>query len=196
MDLANQKSELRKQVLTQREALSFDERAALSRIITERIFAMPEYQNAKTVLGYMNFASEFVSELWVRQALADGKTLLLPRVNRDCKELELYRVDGLATQLQQGSWGILEPVPERCERLKELNAVEFALLPGVAYTRQGARLGYGGGFYDKLLARIEPRPTLVAAAYALQVVAEIPQEPTDIRVAWVVTEQEMISCPV
>lgn len=194
MSLANQKSELRKQVLTQREALSSDERAALSRIITERILAMPEYQNAKTVLGYMNFASEFVSELWVKQALADGKTLLLPRVNRTTNALELYRVDNLASQLQSGSWGILEPVPERCERLKELNAVEFALLPGVAFTRQGARLGYGGGFYDKLLAHIAPRPVLVAAAYALQVVQEIPQESTDIRVDWVVTEHETISC--
>ncbi|MBW8079410.1 MAG: 5-formyltetrahydrofolate cyclo-ligase [Gallionella sp.] len=194
MSLANQKAGLRKQVLAQREALSADERAAISRLITEHILAMPEYQNATTVLGYMHFGSEFISELWVRQALADGKRLVLPRVNRHANELDLYRVDDLASQLAAGSWGIAEPLVERCERLIDLNEVEFALLPGVAFARNGARLGYGGGYYDKLLARINPHPVRVAAAFALQVVQNVPQETTDVEVEWLVTERETIRC--
>jgi 5-formyltetrahydrofolate cyclo-ligase len=194
VSLANQKAGLRKQVLAQREALSADERAAISRLITEHILAMPEYQNATTVLGYMHFGSEFISELWVRQALADGKRLVLPRVNRHANELDLYRVDDLASQLAAGSWGIAEPVVERCERLIDLNEVEFALLPGVAFARNGARLGYGGGYYDKLLARINPHPVRVAAAFALQVVQNVPQETTDVEVEWLVTERETIRC--
>jgi 5-formyltetrahydrofolate cyclo-ligase len=194
VSLANQKAGLRKQVLAQREALSADERAAISRLITEHILAMPEYQNATTVLGYMHFGSEFISELWVRQALADGKRLVLPRVNRHANELDLYRVDDLASQLAAGSWGIAEPLVERCERLIDLNEVEFALLPGVAFARNGARLGYGGGYYDKLLARINPHPVRVAAAFALQVVQNVPQETTDVEVEWLVTERETIRC--
>jgi 5-formyltetrahydrofolate cyclo-ligase len=87
-------------------------------------------------------------------------------------------------------------VVERCERINSLNEVEFALLPGVAFTRSGARLGYGGGFYDKLLAGrgCEPRPTLVAAAFALQIVERIPLETTDVKVEWIITEQETIAC--
>ena len=85
------------------------------------------------------------------------------------------------TSWQPGLWGIREPVVERCERLATLNEVEFALLPGVAFSRDGARLGYGGGFYDKLLARMTHRPALVAAAFALQIVEQIPQEATDVK---------------
>lgn len=166
----------------------------MSHAIVAQLVAMPAYQHASTVLGYLNFGAEFCSRLWVEQALADGKVLFLPRVHRASGELELYRVHDLVAQLQQSSWGIDEPVPERCERLIELNAVEFALLPGVAFSPNGARLGYGGGYYDKLLARMKPHPPLVAAAYALQIVQEIPQETTDVRVDWIVTEQQMIKC--
>ncbi len=194
MNLAAQKQALRKNILGLREALSADERLAASLIITERIAALPAYQRAATVLGYMNFGSEFASELWVGRVLADGKRLVLPRVNRHTNELDLYRVDDLASQLAAGSWGIAEPVVERCERLINLNEVEFALLPGVAFARNGARLGYGGGYYDKLLARINPHPVRVAAAFALQVVQNVPQETTDVEVEWLVTERETIRC--
>jgi len=67
-------------------------------------------------------------------------------------------------------------------------------LPGVAFTRDGARLGYGGGFYDRLLAGIAQRPILIAAAFALQIVEALPQEAHDARVGWLVTEQETIDC--
>jgi 5-formyltetrahydrofolate cyclo-ligase len=126
--------------------------------------------------------------------LADSKQLVLPKVNRQTNQLDLYWVNDLPSQLAAGLWGIPEPVAERCERLNTLNEVEFALLPGVAFTRSGARLGYGGGFYDKLLANIKPHPTLVAAAFGLQVVEDMPQEATDVKVEWVVTEQEVIHC--
>ena len=157
---------------------------------------MPVYQRSGVVLAYMNFGTEFDSRSWVMQVLADGKRLVLPKVNRDTGQLDLYRVHDLESQLAAGLWGIAEPVPERCERLIDLNEVEFALLPGVAFARDGARLGYGGGYYDKLLARMTHSPALVAAAFALQVVQDVPQEATDVRVEWLVTEQGIIDCSV
>ncbi len=177
---------------------------------------MPVYQRSGVVLAYMNFGTEFDSRSWVMQVLADGKRLVLPKVNRDTGQLDLYRVHDLESQLAAGLWGIAEPVPERCERLIDLNEVEFALLPGVAFARDGARLGYGGGYYDKLLMRqpvirpggraalagslvgerMKPYPVLVAAAFALQVVQDVPQEKTDVRVDWLVTEQGIIDCSV
>ena len=188
------KKNIRKNTLALREQLPPDIRAAYSAAITERLLLLLEYRRATTVLGYMNFGSEFASELWVARVLADGKRLVLPKVNRHTNELDLYRVDDLASQLATGLWGIAEPVPERCERLIDLNEVEFALLPGVAFARNGARLGYGGGYYDKLLARMKPPPVLVAAVFALQVVQDVPQEATDVRVEWLVTEQGIIDC--
>lgn len=188
------KQALRKRNIALREQLPADTRAAHSATITERLLQLPEYRQAGTVLGYMNFGAEFASELWVARVLADGKRLILPKVNRHTNHLDLYRLDDFETQLAQGSWGIREPIVERCTRVFAPNEVEFALLPGVAFTREGARLGYGGGFYDKLFAGLTHRPILAAACFSLQIVELLPQEATDVKVDLIATEQETISC--
>lgn len=193
------KQVIRKSMLSRREQLPADLRAIYSAAIAERLLQLPEYRQADTVLGYMNFGAEFSSELWVEQALADGKRLALPKVNRHTNHLDLYWVEDMENQLAAGLWGIREPVVERCERLTAPDEVEFVLLPGVAFTRDGARLGYGGGYYDKLLAHLNHaggalRPMLVAAAFALQVVERLPQEANDVKVDWIITEQETIDC--
>ena len=188
------KQSIRKDTLLLREQLPPGTRATHSAAITERLAQLPGYRQANIVLGYMNFGAEFASELWVSQALAEGKRLALPKVNHHTNQLDLYWVEDLETQLESGLWGIREPVVERCERLNALNEVEFALLPGVAFTRSGDRLGYGGGFYDKLLAHMAQRPVLAAATFAVQIVEHLPQEATDVRVEWIVTEQETIAC--
>ena len=194
MNIQARKQALRQSIIAAREKLPAAERLRLSRAIVESTRNLPVYRQARTVLGYLNFGAEMVAELWVRQALADGKQVLLPRVNRASRHLDLYRVQDLKHDVAPGSWGIREPVAERCIKEEALGTVEFILLPGVAFTREGARLGYGGGFYDKLLAQMPHRPALVAGAFALQVVQEIPQESTDRNVGWLVTEAEMIRC--
>jgi 5,10-methenyltetrahydrofolate synthetase len=192
------KRDIRKDILAQREQLPATARAAHNAAITERLLHLPQYRQADTVLGYMNIGAEFASELWIQQVLADGKKLVLPRVNHHTNQLDLYWVDDLENQLETGLWKIREPVVERCEKVATLNEVEFALLPGVAFTRNGARLGYGGGYYDKLFAHGSAtggrRPVLAAAAFALQIVEQIPQEATDVKVEWIITEQETIVC--
>jgi 5-formyltetrahydrofolate cyclo-ligase len=188
------KTGIRKRILVLREQVPPEIRLACSKQICAQIVNLQAYQQAVTILGYMNFGTEFASELWVQQVLQDGKRLVLPRVNHHTNQLDLYWVDDPETQLAAGLWGIREPIVERCERLNALNEVEFALLPGVAFTRDGARLGYGGGYYDKLLAHSTTRPALVAAAFELQIVEKIPQEATDVKVARIITEYETIDC--
>ncbi|MDX8379121.1 MAG: 5-formyltetrahydrofolate cyclo-ligase [Gallionella sp.] len=194
MTLITEKQQIRLSLLAAREQLTRNERAEFNARIIERLLQRPEYQQAHTVLAYMNFGSEFACDLWLEQVLADGKRLILPRVNRQTKRLNLSIVSDLTRQLAAGIWGIREPIIERCERLNDINEVEFALLPGIAFSRNGSRLGYGGGFYDKLLAQVSPCPTLVSAAFGLQIAAIIPQEPTDIKVDLIVTEAETINC--
>jgi len=194
------KQNLRQRILSERGQLSDSLRSRLSVEIAKRIFQMPEYRTARTVLGYMNFGAEFESEIWIRQALKDGKQLLLPKVNRATKELDVYRVTELQDDLAPGPWNIREPVPDRCAKVQALNEVDFILIPGVAFKRDGARLGYGGGYYDRLLARLDEKSeiahsvALVAGAYSMQLVEAIPQDATDRKVQWLVTETETINC--
>jgi 5-formyltetrahydrofolate cyclo-ligase len=187
------KQQLRQRIITARSALAEDERRAMSAAVRARLLDLPAYRAARTVLGYMHFGAELQSEPWVARVLADGKQLLLPRVNAATRELELYRVENLVHDLAPGAWNIMEPLPS-CARFAPDEPLDFVLLPGVAFTREGVRLGYGSGFYDKLLARLKCSPALVSGAYSMQLVEDIPQEDTDRKVEWLVTENETLHC--
>lgn len=194
--LLTDKRTFRKAVLDERNALSDRQRTEYSEQVLANLLCLTEFSQAKTVMGYMNFGSEFLAERWCQQVLNANKRLILPKVDPISKCLKLYEVSDFSLQLTIGAYGIREPDSASCIQLNSLNEVELVLLPGVAFTRQGARLGYGGGFYDKLLATVAKPPLLVAAAYSLQLVDYLPEEETDKRVDWLMTEQEAIFCSV
>ena len=184
----NAKSSLRKAILARREAMDTGTRTALSDDILDQILDLDCYRRSGVVLAYVGFGSELCTDVFVRRVLDDGKTLLLPRVNREGRRLEIHEVKDPVQDLETGTWGIREPNPDLCPRV-EPEAIDFALVPGVAFDPRGGRLGYGGGFYDKLLAGCpEPRPLLVAGAFELQVVEEVPLEGHDVRVDLIFTE--------
>jgi 5-formyltetrahydrofolate cyclo-ligase len=194
MNIPARKQALRQRIIAARDNLTPSLRAHLSQQILRSLHGLAAYQSAHTVLGYLNFGSELHSELWVQQALRDGKQVLLPRVNKTSHLLELFELRDLSCDVAPGLWGIREPLVEHCKPFDALGTIDFILLPGVAFDREGGRLGYGGGFYDKLLASLPHRPALVAGAFTLQVVTEIPQESTDRKIDWLVTENELIRC--
>ena len=199
MNTQAMKQAIRQRIIAARQQMAEQERERLSRAIAARVTGLDAYRTAGTVLAYLNFGAELAAEGLVQQALQEGKRVLLPKVNRATNELDVYRVADLQHDVAPGLWDIREPLAERCSKVDTLETVDFILLPGVAFGRDGARLGYGGGFYDKLLARLKDldgahRPTLVAGAYAMQIVEGIPQEATDRKVEWLVTENETIHC--
>lgn len=188
------KQSIRQSIITARSGMEAAVRTQFDREIVSRIIELPEYRAATTVLGYMNFGAEFAAERVVGQALVEGKRVLLPKANSETKQLDIYCIIDEVVDVAPGLWGIREPLVERCAKVDDLKSIDFILLPGVAFARDGARLGYGGGFYDKLLARMFHHPALVAACYAQQVVESLPQEATDRKVQWLITEQETIQC--
>ncbi len=193
-DIPARKLALRQRIIAARDNLTPTLRVRSSKHIVDQICSLAIYKTARTVLGYLNFGSEAASEAWIRQALTDGKRVLLPRVNKASKRLELFEVKDLDSDVAAGAYGIREPVVERCERFEALGEIDLILMPGVAFDREGGRLGYGGGYFDKLLAHLPHRPVLIAGAFAMQVVAEVPQESTDHKIDWLVTENETIRC--
>lgn len=171
-----------------------DERGAASRSIVEKVTALEAYRRAGVVMAYAGIGSEVGTDTFLRSVLRGGKTLVLPRVNRAAKALELYEVGDLARDLEPGVWGIPEPRPDPGAAV-ELVAVDFALVPGVAFDRRGGRLGHGAGFYDKLLGSTERRPLLVAGAFEVQVVERIPVERHDVFLDFVATERSWYPSP-
>jgi 5-formyltetrahydrofolate cyclo-ligase len=183
------KAALRRAVLLRRDALPGGERALLSARIVTTILDLRTYQEADVVLAYASFGTELQTDELLRRVLADGKTLVLPRVERG--GLGLYEVRDLGGDLASGTWGIREPEPDRCPPA-DAGGVGFALIPGVAFDRRARRLGYGGGYYDRLLAGGLPEGTpLVSGAFEVQIMNEVPTDPHDAPVDVVVTEKEV-----
>ena len=187
-----EKIALRKTILTRRDALPPDNRLTDSARITSSLLELDHYRAARCVAAYVSFGSEFDTSPFLRSVLAEGKQLVLPRVDAEKKNIEMRAVTDLEHQLAPGAWGIREPLPALCPQV-DLREIALALVPGVAFTRKGGRLGYGKGFYDRLIARLNPDCRLVAAAFSCQLVARIPTTATDQQVHLIVTESEQFS---
>ncbi|HYN26859.1 MAG TPA: 5-formyltetrahydrofolate cyclo-ligase [Burkholderiales bacterium] len=177
---------MRASVIARRDALDSQTRRRDSQAIIAKLLTLPEYRAAGVVCAYASFGSEFDTAPFCTDVIAAGKRLLLPRINRAARMLELCEVRNLGSDLAPGVWGILEPA-ELCPIVPS-SAVEFLLVPGVAFTATGERLGYGGGFYDRLLSGLKAMTPRVAAAFSVQIVDDLPAGPRDQRVHRVVTE--------
>ncbi|CAN0023076.1 unnamed protein product [Phaeothamnion confervicola] len=184
--IRQEKAALRKAILARRGAVDADSRSRHSQTITQKVCALPGYRAAHVVAAYASFGSEFDTSAFVADILGAGKQLLLPRINFVFHSLELRHVVDPGADLVAGLWGIREPALH-CPVISPI-AVEFILVPGVAFTVAGARLGYGGGYYDGLLGELSPVVPRIAAAFELQLVDRIPEGPRDRRVDRVVTE--------
>jgi len=138
-------------------------------------------------MAYASFGSEFETGDFIADALAHGKTLVLPRVERDSRELQLHQVRDPARQLVAGVWGIRQPRADLCPPVPA-SQLDFVLVPGVAFTRHCERLGYGGGYYDGFIRGLTRRPPLIAAAYSLQILPVLPVSERDQEVDTVISE--------
>lgn len=169
------KKELRRQIREQKQAMSEDDIRRRSARLAELFVASPLYQQAKTVYGYLPYNQEVRTVPILEQAIRDGKRVAVPKVYGDTMRF-IYMED--LSQVAVSSFGIPEPVTD--EPVAE-DKTALVLMPGVAFTRQGDRIGYGGGFYDRFLAEEPDHPTL-ALCYDFQMVKSLPTEEYDIPV--------------
>ena len=179
------KDKLRKKVLDTRFALTPEARRAKSREIEQRLFSLPEFSNADTVMFYASFQSEVETHCMIRRALAEGKHVVLPRVKG--KELELLEIENFDRDVSPGAWGIPEPDQGKAAGVQDIGLI---VVPGAVFDERGNRVGYGAGFYDKLLAQY---PGMTAAlAFELQVVPQVPADAHDVPMKKIVTELRLI----
>lgn len=188
------KTALRREVLARRDALTCQELETRSRLVTDHLLCLPTIPDAECILAYAAFGSEVRTLPLIEALLQAGKRVLLPKVNRVMRTLDLYAIECFSTDLAPGVWGIPEPVESRCT-LCSPRDVDFIVVPGVAFDLQGRRIGYGGGFYDDLLAREQHRLSrgqIVALAFELQIVPEVPAREKDVPVPYIMTEERLI----
>jgi len=160
----------------------------LSRLIFERLVLLPQYASARTVLCYVSFRSEVSTHAFISRMSAEGKRVVVPYCRAG--NLELFRFNDFS-DLVPGTLGILEPTPELREqddRIAGVHELDLLVIPGLAFDRQGGRLGYGKGYFDRLLSAARLDALLAAVAFETQLFDFIPVRPYDVRVDAVVTE--------
>jgi 5-formyltetrahydrofolate cyclo-ligase len=161
----------------------------LSRAICEKFVSLPEYGAARTVMFYVDVRTEVRTRDYLATALTHGRKIVVPWCN-DKGELELFWLQDM-NDLAIGMYKILEPkrelrnLPDRQVPVAELDLI---MVPGVAFTRDGARMGHGKGYYDKLLEHARADAPLVALAFECQLFPEIPTQAHDVFMDKIITE--------
>lgn len=163
----------------------------LSYSITEKVVSHYDFQRANNILIYMHYNSEVQTDGIILYAFMLGKKVFIPRV--EGREMTFYEIHDIK-ECVSGFHGILEP-PQDAEPFviqpdipKEDTLV---ILPGLGFDKEGRRIGYGGGFYDKYLA-LNPNCMKMAIAYEIQCVKEVPTEENDISIDVIITDEQII----
>ena len=192
MTLRDDKRTLRESLTAARDALPAALRARSSRSIADRITALPAWRAARVMLLTLPFRSEWDARLVIRDALAAGKTVGAPRVDPSTRMLRALAIEDLDRDVEAGYRGIPEPRADR--PAIPLAEIDWVLVPGIAFDPAGKRLGYGGGYYDRLLPLLPPTTERVAGAFEAQIVERVPAARHDISVDCIVTERRMLAC--
>ena len=140
------KSELRKQVLQEMKVIPQKQKNTMDRALTDRLLHHPFYQEAKVIATYLSFPHEFQTQGLIDQVLKDGKKVLIPKTYpKGRMEFVVYDPQ----QLKKTSFGLLEPQGDL--EVVDASQIDLIHVPGLAFTREGYRIGYGGGYYDRYL---------------------------------------------
>ncbi len=186
MSLADAKARIRESARAKR--LAVVQPQEISRRILDRLMATDLYSGSQRVLFYVSLQGEVDTRDHLRAALESDKTIFVPLcVGNQLRLFQLNSMDELATQ----TFGILEPTPELWDdawRFSPVDAIDLAIVPGVAFGRDGTRIGNARGYYDRLFCTADERPFRLGVAFECQMFDSVPQTPNDVSMHAVLTE--------
>ncbi|MEM3399790.1 MAG: 5-formyltetrahydrofolate cyclo-ligase [Candidatus Micrarchaeia archaeon] len=180
------KHAIREKIRKRRQAHSLEERRRKSELIMQRLFSLPEFKHAKTILMYISYEEEVQTHEMIERAVALGKRVVVPITDTETGELKLSLLKNMR-ELRKGAHGIYEPMHIHQVSPEE---IELAVVPGVAFDIEGTRLGHGHGYFDKLLKKI--KAPFIGLAFEFQVVFRIPREEHDVPVDKIITEKRIL----
>mgnify|MGYP001559702379 FL=1 len=203
------KKSLRYKLLEKRDSLQAEKKKIKETAIRKRLFALKEFKDAGSILFYASFRSEVDTMLSIKNALKLNRRVILPVVDSKKRELNLYEIKDVS-ELAAGYMGIPEPYITRKRKIN-LADIDIAIVPGAGFDVKGNRIGYGAGYYDKLLSGTRaqvagvskkeltpdpqsPPPFLIALAFDEQIVPLIPDERHDVKMDKIITDKRTIDC--
>ena len=181
------KEEIRKKIKSKRDDLQTYEVLKRSNEIIANLKKLPEFEEATNIACYISFNNEVYTHGLIKEYV-NKKRVFVPVIDREKKEISLSHLKDWK-ELSSGAYGILEPKKEFL-RIGKYDDVELIIVPGIVFDERGNRIGYGGGYFDRLLRKMKAKK--VALAYDFQILKEIPNEEHDVRMDVIVSEKRIL----
>ena len=186
------KEELREHILDIRNRYDESKLSSMSQSINNKLNHLSEFKEALNVSTYVSKSKEVGTIDFIMKALRNGKNVLIPIVEKGKKDLRFSQLLGIE-ELEEGSFGVLEP-KENFRRFISGSEVDIAIIPGVVWSIEGHRIGYGKGYYDRYLSSLDKNIPTVGLSYDFQLKSKVPVRKHDIGVQIIVTESKIIRC--
>ena len=180
------KDALRKEILQRLRSQSKSERLRKSEIVKSKIFALTEIATADNTMFYLPLSGEVDTWEMLKQAKSDGKRILAPVV-LDGQRMIATELTDISASLISGPYGTLQPKNEDIRRVSPED-IDLVITPGIAFDKQGNRLGRGKGYYDRFLNTLPPDTILIGLAFRFQIVDRLPVAPHDVPMHRVITD--------
>ena len=181
------KKALRKYIIQKRMSLSDSERLDASNAVFQHLLTFESFKSASTVSSFVTFGAEIQTNAINHWILDQGKRLVLPYISPTEKKMTFYEIRNL-DELVLNDFGILEPCPT-IHSIVDYTKIDFVITPGVAFSKDGFRLGYGGGFYDRFFSELKKTIPKIGIAFDCQLVDELPVASYDMPIDALITEK-------
>lgn len=185
-----EKKLIREDILAKRKKIGKENRDIYSKEILNKLLNSSYYKEAKTIMSFVSFSDEVNTHEFMKRAIADGKKIVVPITIPETHELKPSKLEAFS-ELEPGYYNILTP-KEEFIRFIDPQEIDLVITPGVAFRRDGYRVGYGGGYYDRFLSKI-PNATTIAICFDMQIVDDLPTDHYDIPVDFIYTEKNIIN---
>ncbi len=189
VNIKKEKIELRDNFKAKRKAIPQEQKDRLDVKIASRIENLWAFREAKTLLAYMSLPIEVGTKPLLETAKKHGKRIALPLCITETHSMEFYIVED-ESQLAKGAYGIMEPDVSVCEKLTD-TADSLCVVPALAFDRNGYRLGFGKGYYDRFLSSYKGKT--VGIIYTDYIVNELPHGRYDKKVDFIISENKLIN---
>ncbi|KEI04344.1 5-formyltetrahydrofolate cyclo-ligase [Clostridium botulinum] len=183
--MVKEKDRIRKVIKNKRNSLNKIDKAIKDEDIFNKVIESQIYKKSKVIFIYVSFNGEVDTHRIIKYSLNNGKVICVPKVIPKSKYMNAVKINSF-DELIKGAYGILEP-KNSCELVDE-NDIDLVFMPGMAFDKSGRRIGYGGGFYDVFLEKINNKVPKIALAYRFQILNSIPCEEHDINVDRIISD--------
>jgi 5-formyltetrahydrofolate cyclo-ligase len=181
------KKDIRRKMISMREGMDEGEAMRRSEEIKRKVLELQEVRDARVIMLYASKGKEVRTDELISELLGMGKRVVLPKTEVEGRGITPVEISDPEKDLIPGNYGIREP--RDCARRVNPEEIDLVIVPGIAFDRNGNRLGRGAGYYDRFLSMIKGKVRIAALAYSFQIVERVPSSDSDVPVDIVITEE-------